>query len=41
MNVYFQVNNIYNENYQILLYRAMPLRNFQVGFSIKFNKPNH
>ena len=40
MNIYFQVNNIYNENYQILLYRAMPLRNFQVGFSIKFNKPN-
>jgi len=35
-----QVNNLFNENYQVLLNRAMPLRNYQAGLSIQFNQPN-
>ncbi len=35
-----QANNLFNENYQVLLNRAMPLRNYQAGLSIQFNQPN-
>lgn len=39
-NIFAQVNNLFNENYQVLLNRAMPLRNYQAGISIQFNQPN-
>ncbi len=38
---YVQVNNIWNEEYQVMLSRAMPQQNFNAGISIEFNKPNN
>lgn len=32
------VNNIYNENYQVIAWRAMPGRNYQTGILLGFNK---
>jgi len=40
-HVFVQVNNLFNEQYQVLLNRAMPLINYQTGFSIQFNKQNN
>lgn len=40
MNIFAQANNIFNAQYQVLLNRAMPLINYQVGISMRFNKPN-
>ena len=40
LNVFAQVNNLFNTPYQVLLNRAMPLRNYQAGISIQFNNPN-
>lgn len=37
---YFQINNIWNKEYQLLLNRAMPLQNFEAGISFSFNNPN-
>lgn len=37
--VRFSVNNIWNEVYQVMTWYAMPLRNYQVGLSMKFTKP--
>ena len=36
-NFFAQVNNLFNESYQVMLNRAMPLRNYQTGISIQFN----
>lgn len=36
---FIQVNNLFNENYQIIRYRPMPLRNYQTGIQIKFHSP--
>jgi vitamin B12 transporter len=36
INVFAQVNNIYNEQYQVILNRPMPMVNYQAGFSIKY-----
>jgi len=41
VNLFVQVNNLLNTQYQVLLNRAMPLRNYQAGISIQFNKPNN
>jgi vitamin B12 transporter len=41
VNLFVQVNNLLNTEYQVLLNRAMPLRNYQAGISIQFNKPNN
>lgn len=32
-----RINNVFNENYQIMLNRPMPLRNYQVGIRFDFN----
>lgn len=39
-NIFFQANNIWNEQYQIIMNRAMPAQNFNAGISFQFNKPN-
>ncbi len=36
--LFVQANNIYNEQYQIIQSRAMPLLNYQGGISIQFNQ---
>jgi len=41
IKMYAQLNNIFNEQYEVLAYRAMPLLNYQVGLSFHFNKPNN
>ena len=38
LNIYFQANNIFNEEYQLIINHAMPLSNFMVGIEINFNK---
>lgn len=37
---FIQINNIFNETYQVLPNRAMPLRNYLFGVAINFYKPN-
>lgn len=36
-NAFFQINNAWNTEYQIMLNRAMPLRNYAVGLSLEIN----
>ncbi len=36
-NVFFQINNLWNEQYQVLRNRAMPRIHFNTGISIQFN----
>lgn len=38
---FFRIENIWNEEYQVMAYYPMPLRNYQIGVSILFNKPIH
>lgn len=40
LNIFFQANNIWNEQYQVVMNRAMPAQNFNTGISFQFNKPN-
>lgn len=40
IKIYAQLNNVWQETYQVLAYRAMPLFNYQVGLSLIFNQPN-
>lgn len=40
INCNARINNLWNTSYQAVLSQAMPLRNYQVGLSISFNKPN-
>jgi vitamin B12 transporter len=40
IKAFIQLNNIWNEAYQVLEYRAMPLLNYQAGLSLLFNQPN-
>lgn len=39
-NIFLQANNVWNEQYQVILNRAMPPQNFSAGISFEFNKPN-
>lgn len=39
-NFNLQVNNLWNTAYQSVASQAMPLRSYQVGISVNFNKPN-
>ena len=39
--VFFEVNNLWNEQYQVLSNRPMPGINFQVGISIRFHQPRN
>ncbi len=38
INFFAEANNIFNQQYQVLLNRAMPLVNYQAGFSIQFHQ---
>jgi hypothetical protein len=38
--VFFEANNVWNEQYQIMSSRPMPGINFNAGFSIQLYKPN-
>lgn len=38
ISMYLQLNNIWQETYQVIAYRAMPLFNYQIGFKVYFNK---
>ncbi len=40
LKIFAQLNNVWQETYQVLAYRAMPLFNYQVGLSLVFNQPN-
>ncbi len=40
LKIYAQFNNVWEETYQVLAYRAMPLFSYQVGLSLLFNQPN-
>lgn len=36
--IFFNVNNLFDKNYVIIPNRPMPLRNYEVGISLKYNK---
>lgn len=40
IKIYTQLNNVWQETYQVLAYRAMPLFNYQVGLLLIFNQSN-
>jgi len=37
VNLRFNINNLFNENYQVILNRAMPMRNYQFTINFTFN----
>lgn len=37
-DAFFSVNNLFNSKYTVVSNRPMPLRNFELGLSIRFNK---
>lgn len=41
LSVFAKLNNAWDEEYQAVLNRAMPLRNYNAGISLEFNKPNN
>lgn len=40
VRAFIQVNNLWNESYQIIAYYPIPGRYYQAGISISFNEPN-
>ncbi|HNW89516.1 MAG TPA: TonB-dependent receptor [Bacteroidales bacterium] len=38
-NVFFQINNIWNQTYQSVAWQAMPGFNFRTGLTVNFNHP--
>ncbi len=38
LNVFFQLNNIFNERYQVMANRAMPLINYHLGLTLLFQQ---
>ncbi len=40
MNVFVQSNNLFNTDYEIMMSRPMPQRNYMAGLSFQFNQPN-
>ncbi|MFZ9848592.1 MAG: TonB-dependent receptor domain-containing protein, partial [Flavobacteriales bacterium] len=40
LSVFVQIDNVFNEQYQVVSVRAMPMRYYQCGLSIQINKPN-
>lgn len=38
---FVRIDNIWNEEYQVMAWYPMPLRSYQIGVSILFNKPIH
>ena len=41
LSTFIRINNLWNKEYQVRVYYPMPLRNYQFGVSILFNKPSH
>jgi vitamin B12 transporter len=41
ITTFFRIENVWNVEYQAMLWYPMPLRNYQLGVSIQFNKPIH
>jgi vitamin B12 transporter len=39
VNVFAEINNVLNENYQSITQYGMPLRNYKVGLIIQYHKP--
>ena len=37
-NIFYKLNNIFNENYQVVLNRPMPLINHEIGINLSINK---
>lgn len=37
IQAFVSINNLFNKNYQVVAFRAMPMRNFQTGIQIRFN----
>ncbi|HKR06053.1 MAG TPA: hypothetical protein VJY62_15560, partial [Bacteroidia bacterium] len=35
--IFFKINNLFDENYQVIAYRAMPGRNYFAGININLN----
>lgn len=40
IHAFAQCNNLFNVDYQVVMSRPMPLRNYQVGLTFSFNQPN-
>ena len=40
IKLFVQLNNIWQEPYQVIAYYAMPLLNYQFGLTLYFNQPN-
>ena len=38
---FLRIDNLFNEEYQVMAWYPMPLRSYQIGVSILFNKPIH
>ncbi|HKC67717.1 MAG TPA: hypothetical protein VKG26_05770, partial [Bacteroidia bacterium] len=39
LNIFAEVNNVLNENYQSITQYGMPLRNYKAGLIIQYHKP--
>jgi len=39
-HLHAQVDNLWDEKYQVIAFRPMPGRNYQIGLTIEFTKPN-
>ena len=38
LDVFYKINNLYNNNYQLIINRPMPMINHELGFNLKLNK---
>ena len=38
INIFYKLNNVFNENYQVVLNRPMPLINHEIGINLTINK---
>ena len=38
LNNFYKINNLYNNNYQLIINRPMPMINHELGFNFKINK---
>jgi iron complex outermembrane receptor protein len=36
--LFFNINNLFNKNYVVIPNRPMPMRNYEIGISLKYNK---
>lgn len=39
LSAFVEIENLYNENYQVILSRPMPLRSYCGGITVQFSKP--